>query len=143
MITQKAIVSAVKNCLVKAGTTFRKDQLDAYKSAARKEKIETPDGFLKNFLKTQKVPKKIRLHFVMTPAFHTSLQKSVTMRYCRQDGFREFMKGSRKDCDRCREDPWRFGETTLNGSNNPKGFLRIRQNYLRPRLLLDRYPAVH
>ena len=38
MITQKAIVTAVKGCLIKAGTTFRKDQLDAYKAAIQREK---------------------------------------------------------------------------------------------------------
>ncbi len=37
MLTRKDIEEAVKKCLVKAGTTFRKDQLQAYRKAIRKE----------------------------------------------------------------------------------------------------------
>ena len=58
MITQKAIVSAVKNCLVKAGTTFRKDQLDAYKSAARKEKNRNARWVLEKLFENAKIAEK-------------------------------------------------------------------------------------
>ncbi len=58
MITQKAIVSAVKNCLVKAGTTFRQDQLDAYKSAARKEKNRNARWVLEKLFENAKIAEK-------------------------------------------------------------------------------------
>ena len=58
MITQKAIVSAVKDCLVKAGTTFRKDQLDAYKSAARKEKNRNAKWVLEKLFENAKIAEK-------------------------------------------------------------------------------------
>ena len=38
MLTQRRIEDAVKNCLIRAGTTFRKDQKVAYRSAIQKEK---------------------------------------------------------------------------------------------------------
>ena len=58
MITQKTIVSAVKDCLVKAGTTFRKDQLDAYKSAARKEKNRNAKWVLEKLFENAKIAEK-------------------------------------------------------------------------------------
>lgn len=38
MLSQKGIRDAVKGCLVRAGTTFRKDQKDAYRKAIRRER---------------------------------------------------------------------------------------------------------
>jgi len=58
MITQKTIESAVKDCLVKAGTTFRKDQLDAYKSAARKEKDRNARWVLEKLFENAKIAEK-------------------------------------------------------------------------------------
>jgi len=40
MITKEAIINAVTKCLVKAGTTSRHDQLEAYRTAIEREKNE-------------------------------------------------------------------------------------------------------
>jgi fumarate hydratase subunit alpha len=55
MISQKRIEEAVKKCLIKAGTTFRKDQLDAYRNAIRKEKNENAKWVLEKILENAKI----------------------------------------------------------------------------------------
>ena len=60
MITQKAIAGAVKDCLIKAGTTFRKDQYDAYRSAARKEKNRNAEWVLEKLIENAAIAEKHR-----------------------------------------------------------------------------------
>ncbi len=55
MLSQKRIEEAVKKCLIKAGTTFRKDQLDAYRNAIRKEKNENAKWVLEKILENAKI----------------------------------------------------------------------------------------
>ena len=55
MISQKRIEEAVKKCLIKAGTTFRKDQLDAYRNAIRKEKNQNAKWVLEKILENAKI----------------------------------------------------------------------------------------
>ena len=55
MLSRKKIEDAVKNCLIKAGTTFRKDQLDAYRNAIRKEKDENAKWVLERILENAKI----------------------------------------------------------------------------------------
>jgi len=55
MISQKRIEEVVKKCLIKAGTTFRKDQLDAYRNAIRKEKNENAKWVLEKILENAKI----------------------------------------------------------------------------------------
>jgi len=55
MLSQKRIEEAVKKCLIKAGTTFRKDQLDAYRNAIRKEKNENAKWVLEKIFENAKI----------------------------------------------------------------------------------------
>ncbi len=55
MLTQRKIEHAVKDCLVKAGTTFRKDQIDAYRRAIRKEKDENAKWVLEKILENARI----------------------------------------------------------------------------------------
>lgn len=55
MLSQKRIEETVKKCLIKAGTTFRKDQLDAYRNAIRKEKNENAKWVLEKILENAKI----------------------------------------------------------------------------------------
>ena len=55
MLSPKKIENAVKNGLVKAGTTFRKDQLDAYRNAIRKEKNKNAKWVLERILENSKI----------------------------------------------------------------------------------------
>jgi tartrate dehydratase alpha subunit/fumarate hydratase class I-like protein len=47
MLGQKRIEEAVKNCLIRAGTRFRKDQWNAYRRAIRKEGNEKSKKYWK------------------------------------------------------------------------------------------------
>jgi fumarate hydratase subunit alpha len=58
MLSLRKIEDAVKNCLVKAGTTFRKDQLNAYRGAIRKENDENAKWVLEKILENAKIAKK-------------------------------------------------------------------------------------
>jgi fumarate hydratase subunit alpha len=58
MVSQEQIEDAVKVCLVRAGTTFRKDQLEAYKKAIRKEKNKNAKWVLEKLLENARVAKK-------------------------------------------------------------------------------------
>jgi fumarate hydratase subunit alpha len=58
MLSRKRIENAVKHCLVKAGTTFRKDQLDAYRNAIRKEKNENAKWVLEKILENAEIAEK-------------------------------------------------------------------------------------
>jgi fumarate hydratase subunit alpha len=58
MITRKTIATAVQNCLIKAGTTFRKDQIDAYKSAVLKEKNKNAGWVLEKLFENAKIAEK-------------------------------------------------------------------------------------
>ena len=58
MLSPKKIEDAVKNCLVKAGTTFRKDQLNAYRGAIRKENDENAKWVLEKILENAKIARK-------------------------------------------------------------------------------------
>jgi len=55
MIRQKRIEEAIKNCLVKAGTSFRKDQMDAYRNAIRKEKNKSAQWVLERILENAEI----------------------------------------------------------------------------------------
>ncbi len=50
MLSRKKIEDAARNCLVKAGTTFRPDQLRAYRNAVRAEKNESAKWVLEMIL---------------------------------------------------------------------------------------------
>ena len=58
MITQKEIANAVKDCLVKAGTTSRKDQLEAYETAAQKETSRNAGWVLEKLFENAQIAKK-------------------------------------------------------------------------------------
>lgn len=58
MLSRNKIEDAVKNCLIKAGTTFRKDQLDAYWNAIRKEKNKNAKWILERVLENSKIAEK-------------------------------------------------------------------------------------
>ena len=58
MLRKKDIETAVSNCLVKAGTTFRRDQLKAYKTAIRKEKNPNAKWVLERLLENATVAEK-------------------------------------------------------------------------------------
>lgn len=55
MLSQKKIEEAVKSCLIKAGTTFRKDQLEAYRRAIWKEKKKNAKWVLEKILENAKI----------------------------------------------------------------------------------------
>jgi len=58
MLTCKDIEEAVKKCLVKAGTTFRKDQLQTYRKAISKEHNQNAKWVLQKILENAIVAKK-------------------------------------------------------------------------------------
>jgi fumarate hydratase subunit alpha len=58
MLSRNKIEEAVKDCLVKAGTTFRKDQRKAYRDAIRKEKNENAKWVLERILENAKIAQK-------------------------------------------------------------------------------------
>lgn len=58
MLTREKIEEAVKDCLVKAGTTFRKDQLDAYRRAIQSEKNEKARWVLERILENARIAQK-------------------------------------------------------------------------------------
>jgi len=58
MLTQRKIEDAVKDCLVKAGTTFRKDQVDAYRKAIRREKDGNTRWVLEKILENARIAEK-------------------------------------------------------------------------------------
>jgi fumarate hydratase subunit alpha len=61
MIKRKDIETAVKNCLVKAGTTFRNDQLKAYKAAIQTEQNPSAKWVLEKILDNARIAKKKKL----------------------------------------------------------------------------------
>jgi fumarate hydratase subunit alpha len=58
MLSPKKIEAAVKSCLVKAGTTFRKDQKEAYRSAIRNEEDENARWVLERILENAEIAEK-------------------------------------------------------------------------------------
>ena len=58
MLSRKRIENAVKHCLVKAGTTFRKDQWDAYRNAIRREKEKNAKWVLEKILENAEIAEK-------------------------------------------------------------------------------------
>ena len=58
MLSQKRIEEAVKNCLVRAGTRFRKDQWDAYRKAIRKEGNENARWVLGRIYENARIAKR-------------------------------------------------------------------------------------
>ena len=60
MLTCEAISEAAAKCLVKAGTTFRKDQFEAYRRAIETEKNENARWVLEKILENAKIARKKR-----------------------------------------------------------------------------------
>lgn len=58
MLNQKKIEEAVKSCLVRAGIRFRKDQLDAYRRAIRKERNENARWVLDRIYESARIAKR-------------------------------------------------------------------------------------
>ena len=58
MLNCMDIEAAVKNCLVKAGTTFRKDQIEAYQAAVQKEDNQNAKWVLERILENSKIAEK-------------------------------------------------------------------------------------
>lgn len=58
MLSRHKIEDAVKNCLVKAGTTFRKDQMSAYRNAIRKEEDGNAKWVLERIFENARIAKK-------------------------------------------------------------------------------------
>ena len=58
MLNQKKIEDAVMHCLVKAGTTFRRDQWNAYRKAIRKERDENARWVLERIVENAKIAEK-------------------------------------------------------------------------------------
>ena len=58
MLSRKKIENAVTSCLIKAGTTFRKDQLNAYLDAIRRERDENARWVLERIIENAKIAKK-------------------------------------------------------------------------------------
>ena len=58
MLTRARIEVEVKNCLVRAGTTFRPDQLRAYRNAIRREKNENARWVLEKILENAEIARK-------------------------------------------------------------------------------------
>lgn len=58
MLTGAKIEDAVKNCLVKAGTTFRPDQLRAYRKAITAEQNESAKWVLERILENAEIARK-------------------------------------------------------------------------------------
>jgi len=61
MVKRKDIEAATKKCLVKAGTTFRRDQIDAYHRAILTEKNPNAKWVLEKILENAEVAKKRKL----------------------------------------------------------------------------------
>ena len=59
MLTRKKIIEAVRDCLVKAGTTFRADQVTAYREAIKKEKNVNARWVLERILENARIAEKI------------------------------------------------------------------------------------
>ena len=57
-ISRKRIEEAVGNCLVKAGTTFRRDQFRAYRDAIRREKNQNAKWVLERLFENAKIAEK-------------------------------------------------------------------------------------
>jgi len=60
MLTKKKIEEAVRNCLVKAGTTFRADQRKAYQRAIERERNRNARWVLERILENARIAKKIK-----------------------------------------------------------------------------------
>ena len=60
MLTKKKIEVAVRNCLVKAGTTFRADQHKAYQRAIERERNRNARWVLERILENARIAKKIK-----------------------------------------------------------------------------------
>jgi len=58
MLTRAKIEDAVKNCLVKAGTTFRPDQLRAYRNAIKREQNENARWVLERILENAAIARR-------------------------------------------------------------------------------------
>ena len=58
MLIQAKIEDAVRNCLVKAGTTFRPDQLRAYRNAIKREQNESARWVLERILENAEIAQK-------------------------------------------------------------------------------------
>ncbi len=58
MLSGKQIADAVEGCLIKAGTTFRKDQMEAYRKAIGKEKQKNAKWALETILENARIAKK-------------------------------------------------------------------------------------
>ena len=61
MLDKNDIATGVANCLVKAGSTFRKDQLQAYGAAINKEKNPNAKWVLERLLENAKIAAKKKL----------------------------------------------------------------------------------
>ena len=55
MVSPRTIEEGVRDCLIKAGTTFRKDQLEAYRNAIRRERDENAKWVLERILENAKI----------------------------------------------------------------------------------------
>ena len=51
-VISMVLVDLIKNAVIEASTTFRDDQLTAYKSAVKKRPMKMLDGFWNSFWKT-------------------------------------------------------------------------------------------
>jgi fumarate hydratase subunit alpha len=60
MLTYEGIREAAARCLVKAGTTFRKDQIDAYRRAIDREKNDNARWVLETMIENARVARKKR-----------------------------------------------------------------------------------
>jgi fumarate hydratase subunit alpha len=60
-IKQRDIREAVRDCLIKAGTTYRADQLDAYRKAVASETLENPRWVLEQILENAKIAEREQL----------------------------------------------------------------------------------
>jgi len=58
MLNQKRIEEEVRNCLVQAGTRFRKDQREAYRKAIRKEESENARWVLERISENARIAKR-------------------------------------------------------------------------------------
>jgi fumarate hydratase subunit alpha len=58
MLSRNRIEAAVKECLIKAGTTFRKDQRDAYRKAIRNEKDPNSKWVLERIVENSEIAQK-------------------------------------------------------------------------------------
>ena len=58
MLNQKRIEEEVRNCLVRAGTRFRKDQWEAYRKAIRKEESKNARWVLERICENAGIAKR-------------------------------------------------------------------------------------